>query len=197
MSKTNQHRRRCPTSYDAMRCADYIKLFALAGALYAAAGQAAADPPLQVVVSVLEPCVIESAGELSGFSIDLWRAVAEQADIEYELSVRSFAETMAQVGSGGAEVAVGCISITDQREDVMDFTHPIAEGGLLAVSLIEQGIIPRFSARSEAMLWALLGLLVVFAHLMWWSERGRDAINDHYFPGIFDSLWFCVVPCPP
>ena len=28
---------------------------------------------------------------------------------------------------------------------------------------------------------------------MWWSERGRNAINDHYFPGIFQSLWFCVV----
>ena len=153
----------------------------------------AANPPLNVVASALEPCVIESAGQLSGFSIDLWQAVAEQAGIDYEISMRSFAEMMSLVGARRADVAVGCISIIKDREAAMDFTHPIAEGGLLAASLIERGGIPRFSARSENMLLTLLGLLIFFAHLMWWSERGRDAINDHYLPGIFQSLWFCVV----
>ena len=107
--------------------------------------------------------------------------------------MRPFAEMMSQVRAGRADVAIGCISIVNEREAAMDFTHPIAEGGLLAASLVDQGVIPQFSPRSEAMLLILLGLLGFFAHLMWWSERGREAINDRYFPGILQSLWFCVV----
>ncbi len=154
---------------------------------------AADDPPLQVVASVLEPCVIESAGQPSGFSIELWRALAEQAGIDYEISIQPFAEMLSLVGSGRADVAIGCISVIGEREAALDFTHPIADGGLLAASIVDQGIVPRFSARSEKMLLVLMGLLGFFAHLMWWSERGRDAISDRYFPGIFQSLWFCVV----
>ena len=176
-----------------MQRSRFVWAILLACALWAPHGTAAENAPVNVVTSQLEPCVIDSDGQLSGFSVELWRAVARDAGIEYEISLRPFAEMMALVSSRQADVAIGCISIISDREAGLDFTHPIADGGLLAASLIDQGIIPRFSARSEAMLLALLGLLVFFAHLMWWSERGRDAINDRYFPGIFQSLWFCVV----
>ncbi len=161
--------------------------------LWPVPGTAAANPSLNVVASALEPCVIESEGQLSGFSVELWRAVAEKAGLDHRISLVPFADLLSLVGSRKADVAIGCISIINEREAELDFTHPIADGGLLAASLTDQGVIPRFSARSEAMLWILLGLLVFFAHLMWWSERGRDAINDRYMPGIFQSLWFCVV----
>lgn len=149
---------------------------------------------LSVVVSEIEPCVnVSDTGQLSGFSIDLWAAVARQMGVEYDITHKPFEEKMSLITNGNADVAIGCISATSQRQRIMEFSMPVANGGLLAVSTTDESTFPAFSKQSKKMLLVLLCLVVAFAHLMWWSEKGKNTINDRYFPGIFEAIWFSVV----
>ncbi|GAB6042498.1 transporter substrate-binding domain-containing protein [Endothiovibrio diazotrophicus] len=154
---------------------------------------ATAAERLTVAVSQLPPCIDAEGGQISGFSADLWHAVAHELRVEYRYAVLSFNDKLAAARSGDADVAIGCISLTPEREEQMDFSVPVMNAGFRAVTLLDNGTLPRFSEKSRKMVIALLISLFVFSHLMWWSERGRNAISDRYFPGIFESIWFSIV----
>lgn len=153
---------------------------------------AVAAEQLRVVASELPPCVF-ATDELSGFSIELWEVMSNELDLEYEITLLDFDAKLTAIKNGNADVAIGCISVSFDREQDMDFTHPITTNGFSAVSLIEASLIPNFSDESLKMLLLLLLFVVVFAHLMWWSEHGQSAISDRYFPGVFQSIWFSLV----
>ena len=40
--------------------------------------------------------------------------------------------------------------------------------------------------------WAFLGSVLLCAHVLFFAERGSAAVNDRYFPGIFEAAW-CVL----
>ena len=162
-------------------------------ALLVAASSTFANDEISVVASELRPCVINNGESLAGFAIDLWKALADVMQAEYSLTTTDISGALQAVTQGEADVAIGCISITHNREKQLDFTHPVAEGGLQAVTHYQRGVLPRFSAQSKYLLLFLLALVVFFAHLMWWSERGQPAIHDAYFPGIVEAIWFSVV----
>lgn len=159
--------------------------------LWAFAPSANAEP-LRVVASELPPCVFTD-GEPSGFSIELWAALAAELNLEYQLDTLDFDGKLAAVRDGAADVAIGCISVSAARETELDFTHPVLASGLQAASLIESSLIPNFSDESLKMLLVLLIFVIFFAHLMWWSEQGQETISDRYFPGVFESVWFSLV----
>ena len=148
--------------------------------------------PVRVVASELPPCVF-AGDELSGFSIELWEAIANELELEYELELLGFDEKLDAIKTGNADVAIGCISVSADRELDMDFTHAITTNGFIAASLIEASLIPNFSDESLKMLLLLLLFVIFFAHLMWWSEHGQTAISDRYIPGVFQSIWFSLV----
>ena len=130
---------------------------------------------------------------LSGFSIDLWNAITDRMGVESKLSLMTFDEKMEAVRVGKADVAIGCISVSSTREEVLDFTHPIAAGGFQTMSLEDSAWLPHFSDQSVKMLILLLAFVVLFAHIMWWSEQGQESISDRYIPGVFESMWFSLV----
>jgi polar amino acid transport system substrate-binding protein len=44
------------------------------------------------------------------------------------------------------------------------------------------------------LLGVFLLFLVICAHIAWFAERGNtEAISDHYYPGVFEALWFVWV----
>ena len=148
---------------------------------------------LTVAASEVAPCVVVQDELLTGFSIDLWRAIEDRLGVTSDIVMSTFAEKMAAIRGGQADVAIGCISTTSEREELLDFTHPVAESGFQAMSLVENTLLPRFSEESIKMLLLLFVFVVVFAHLMWWSEHGVATISDRYFPGVLESIWFSVV----
>ena len=162
-------------------------------AIFVIASSSYANDELSVVASELRPCVINNGDSLAGFAIDLWGALAEVMQVEYSLTPTDISGALQAVEQEEADVAIGCISMTYNREKQIDFTYPVAEGGLQAVTHFQRGVLPRFSAQSKYLLLFLLALIFFFAHLMWWSERGQPAIHDAYFPGIVEAIWFSVV----
>lgn len=163
---------------------------------------AAQTPAAPITVHTIErpPFVMQRPnGALTGFSIDLWRAVTDPLGLDTEFVVdQRFSEMLEAVRDARADAAVGNISITSERERVMDFSQPIFDSGLQILIRADKATFSPLAALARTgALWflalAVLALLCV-AHLIWIFERGRtDAIRRAYLPGLWDSIWWAMM----
>ena len=60
----------------------------------------------------------------SGISIELWREIAIELNIKYQLEEHSLPELLNGVQQGKLDAVIAAITITEEREMLMDFTHP-------------------------------------------------------------------------
>lgn len=78
-------------------------------------------------------------GDLTGFSIELWNDIAKRLGWSTEyVDVGSVGGQLSAVASGQADVAIGGISLTADRERSFDFSHPTLDAGL---QIIEQYVL--------------------------------------------------------
>ncbi len=154
---------------------------------------------LGVVTIERPPFVMLENGKLTGFSIDLWHALA--ADMGKTSAFRvvdSFPGMLAMVASGEADAAVANITITLDREKILDFSQPIFDSGL-------QIMIPADGGAGPSLLRALFSgnLLIAIAlafaalwlggMLMWYFERNKQ----EYFAksprrAMFPAFWWAL-----
>ncbi|WP_413172649.1 transporter substrate-binding domain-containing protein [Anabaena azotica] len=176
-----------------------LTLFAIPGL----AQKPASPQPLLVATREIPPFVFSHQGELSGFSIDLWRSIANQMNVESKfVEYPTVADLLSAVKDGKANLGISAISITAKRQENFDFSLPMFASGLQ--------ILVRKQATSGSVLpnlWQLLvspGLLqiigvalvlvIVAAHIIWLTERHHPdgIIPKSYFPGIFKACWWAA-----
>lgn len=68
--------------------------------------------------------------EFTGFDIDLINAVAKASDFEVQFIPMSFDELIAEVQTGSIDLAISCITITEDRQKRVSFSKPYIQGGL-------------------------------------------------------------------
>lgn len=181
----------------------------IAGALIAAVGpvraaaasssQASTDE-LRVVAAGGVPFVVGEAGGSSGLSLDVWRAVADRARLDYSVAQASSVDAaLSLVLAGQADVAVGPISITADRARRVAFSQPYFQAGLAILSRKElhpaQLLAPFFSPAFAAGVAFLLCVLGLVGALIWLAERRSQtrAFPDAPGPGIATGIWFALV----
>lgn len=142
-----------------------------------------------VAYSEFPPLAYREDKEPTGFSIALFRECASLADLEYRFVQMPFTEKIKSVARGEVDVAIGGISITAEREVAFDFTTPTLTGGLCCVTMASPSLLPSLEPRAIRLLVALFFFLLAFGHILWFFERGQNAIDDKYFPGILESFW--------
>ncbi|WP_394823690.1 transporter substrate-binding domain-containing protein [Pendulispora albinea] len=161
----------------------------------------AADPPLKVYVKPIEPFMFQEGGKSVGFSVDLWDRVAKETGITYELQwVRSVGDQIDALKNKQADAAIAAISITAEREAVVDFSQPFYESGLgILVGTTHQSSVRSlvksvFTLDFLKLIGALVVLLVVTAHLLWFFERNRnpDQFPRPYLAGVWESAWWAI-----
>lgn len=158
---------------------------------------------LKVATRVISPFVIQQNGRLSGFSIELWKALTEKMSVKSTFDVRpTVVDLLASVKSHQNDVGIAAISISSERDKDFDFSQPMFDGGLQIVTKNEE-------SRSEiGRLWEqivssgifrwLAGIFIIGilpAHLVWLVERKcqRGILkNSNYFPGIFEAYWWSL-----
>ena len=98
---------------------------------------------------------MERNGSLTGFSIELWNAIAAQ------LKLKTSYQIVPDVGaledalrSKAADVIVSPISITSTRDEVFDFSFPVMESGL-QIMVLDTGQ----KAQTASPLWDMLRLM--------------------------------------
>jgi polar amino acid transport system substrate-binding protein len=104
-------------------------------ALPIVAGQAGAQEPspgvLRVGTTDAPPFAWKADdGQWFGIGIQLWRELATELGWEFQLHERKFRDLLKDVEEGSLDVGVAAITITANRETVMDFTHPFYVAGL-------------------------------------------------------------------
>ncbi|WP_163557892.1 transporter substrate-binding domain-containing protein [Halomonas sp. NO4] len=69
-------------------------------------------------------------GEMIGFDMDILAEVAERAGFEYNLQTMDFNGIIPAVQTGNVDIAIAGITITEEREEIVDFSDPYYDSGL-------------------------------------------------------------------
>ena len=167
----------------------------------------ASDQTLQVATRVLPPFVIEENGELFGFSIELWRSIAEQLGVKFEFKkYPNVKQLLKAVEEHQVDLGIAAISITAEREQKFDFSYPIFFSGLqILVRNTQSGaantlqnLVASASIFFSTAIYHVLGLgamlSMIMAHIVWFIERNHkeSMISKRYFPGIFEAFWWAI-----
>lgn len=180
----------------------------LAALLLFAAGPASAQetaprPVLRVGTTDAPPFAMKLGnGKWSGISIELWRELAAGLGLRFELEERTLPELLAGLQDGSLDAGVTAITITADREKVLDFTHPFFTTGLATAVRFEGATLhwlhvaeKFFSLHFLYLVGALTLVLLVAGFLVWIFERRNNA--DQFISkmpkGIGEGIWWAVV----
>jgi polar amino acid transport system substrate-binding protein len=153
---------------------------------------------LRVATKPLEPFVFKQGNQWAGFSIDLWNALAQRLALDYEwVEVKNVQEQLEAVQTGRADAAIAGISMTAEREKLVDLSHPYFDAGLQILtrpqgkpSVWQQAA----NFLTPGLLWVLvLGLLfaLVMGHIIWLIERRRNPeFPTGYLRGVIEGVWW-------
>lgn len=159
---------------------------------------------VKVVTRNIEPFSFEKDGRRVGFAVELWDNVARELNLTYEFTTVDTAKLMVDAVEGKtAEVGVGALSITAQREKVIDFSQPFYESGLqILVSKQGGGLTDVvWSMFQNLFTWQLgVGLAVavlvmfVISHLVWLYEHpvNEEMWPRSYMQGLGESFWWTI-----
>jgi len=158
----------------------------------------AQDEALNFLTIERPPFAFEQDGQATGFSIELTRKIADEIGQEVSFTfVDDFAALLGGVEREQADGAVANISITSEREEVLDFSQSIFGSGL---KILVSGTSNNVSiwnvifSRDLLMLIAFgFGALFVLGLLMWVAERKhQDYFSERGAKGLFPAFWWAL-----
>jgi len=159
---------------------------------------------VRVVTRNIEPFSFEKDGRRVGFAMELWDNVARELKLDYTLTTAESAKKMVEaVQNKTAEVGVGALSITAEREKVIDFSQPFYESGLAIVVANKGGGFADvvWSVLGNVFNWKLLlgvvvaiAVMFVISHLVWMYEHpvNEEMWPRSYLAGMGESFWWTL-----
>ncbi|MGK9066077.1 transporter substrate-binding domain-containing protein [Stutzerimonas chloritidismutans] len=156
---------------------------------------------LRVGITEVPPFVIQEAdGGWSGISIELWQQVAERNGYNYEFEPRAFDQLLPGLQGGQLDLVVGALTMTAEREEQIDFTHPFYRTGLAIGVPAQSGsgwaaLRALVSWQFLSLVMGLAALLLVVGTVLWLFERrhNRAQFGDSSLHGMGNGFWWAAV----
>jgi len=173
-----------------------FRLWALLFLLFSPMSGWAQDLKIMTVSRV--PFSMVEAGRDTGFSMELWDALATELGWSYAIErVDSFTEMLGAIENNTADVAIANISITASRESVMDFSQPIFQAGLQIMTPMGNDSSSIWAViLSKDLLIALAGafaLLLGGGMLMWhFEKRHQEYFDMPASQAMFPAFWWAL-----
>ncbi len=156
---------------------------------------------LKVAYTNAPPFIIEDATTPKGINIWLWKQIAKDLELNYELQQMSFSEMLKALQEGTIDVCINPLTITSERSKKMDFTHSYyASNSTIAIyeasffQKVSQFFGSIFNLKFLSGFLSLLLIIFFFGIIAWYFER---KVNPQQFrpgwQGIWDGLWWSVV----
>ncbi len=180
-----------------------LRLFAPLLFALALLGNAAAEN-VRIVTRTVEPFSFEKDGQRTGFAMELWENLAAEMGVTADLTMVETPKQMVEaVQAKTADVGVGALSITAEREKIIDFSQPFFAAG-------QQIVVPRAAGGATDALWAAFGtvlnwkfvgsfallifVMLVISHLVWMFEHKINAEMwpQSYLAGMWESFWWSI-----
>jgi len=141
-----------------------------------------AERPIRVAARVCPPFVMNDAGQYSGISIYLWDKIAEKKGFEYSIEEYGLNEMLEAVVQGKADIAGSCLSMTQKREEIIDFSHPFFETHL-AIAVKQQGFLHTlknffYNKRLLIVVGIIVGVAALIGGILYLLEHN---INDKLY----------------
>jgi len=150
---------------------------------------------------VVPPFVIaEENGEYSGISIHLWEHIGNELGLNFSYKEDDIQGMLDGVSEGDYFAAVSALTITSEREESVDFTHPFYVTGLgIAVPFKSTGLLGSIRSLFTPDFWwvvlLLIGLLLFWGILVWIFERqeNQEEFGGSAAEGIGNGFWWAAV----
>jgi ABC-type amino acid transport substrate-binding protein len=123
-------------------------------------------------------------------------------EFEY-VECKGVGDKLKRLKDGSIDIAIGGITITEEREALFDFTHPVYETGLgILVPKAEKSTLTGlmaslFEGQKIFFFGALLILMVIAGHVIWFVERSSKkratSFHQSYFPGVFEGMYWALI----
>ncbi len=158
--------------------------------------------PLIVGTKESPPFSMKTAdGHWTGLSIDLWREIAAELNLQFEFRELALDQLLEGVRDGSLNAAVAALTITPEREKKIDFTHAFYTTGLgIAVAGKEQNpwitVARRFISLAFLKVAATLTIVLLgVGMLVWWFEHKKNTrqFNGSAARGIGSGFWWSAV----
>jgi ABC-type amino acid transport substrate-binding protein len=154
---------------------------------------------LTVDIEITAPCVMLNNSTYTGFDIELWEEIAKELNIAFSYNETDLKGIFTDLVEGNADVAFSCITVTKEREEIVDFSHHYLDSGLRIMVLNKKKFsmaesMKSFYSPKVLKTLAYIGLFIIICgHIFWWVERGHKYISTKYLPGIFQAYWYVLV----
>ncbi|WP_296764870.1 glutamine ABC transporter substrate-binding protein GlnH [Sediminimonas sp.] len=113
---------------------------AAAAAFSLGATTANADEIVVATDTAFVPFEFKQDGEYTGFDIDMWNAIAEELELEYQLRPMDFSGIITALQTGQVDVALAGITIKPERQEVIDFSDGYYDSGFRLMVAAESDI---------------------------------------------------------
>jgi len=154
---------------------------------------------LTVDVEITAPCVMHFNSTYTGFDIELWEEIAQELDLAFTYNETDLKGIFSDLVEGKADVAFSCITVTEEREKNVDFSHHYLDSGLRILVLnktkfsLAESVKSFYSPKVVNTLTYIGLFIIICGHVFWWVERGHKYISTKYLPGIFQAYWYVLV----
>jgi polar amino acid transport system substrate-binding protein len=153
---------------------------------------------IRVATKPLDPFVMKAADDTySGFSVDIWNEIARRNNWQTEWQWNEkVTQVLASVEDRTADVGIAGITINQEREQTVDFSHPMFNGGLqIAVSGKQKtgwrSAIDQILSPQLLRLLATLAIGIFVAGNVVWLARFRHRTETRrYRDGLAAGIWF-------
>lgn len=158
---------------------------------------------LKVLVEPFAPLVIKKQDNFTGFEIDLWEAISQDLNLEFEYEQKSFQEIIETLADKKADVGISGITINEEREKNIDFSHPTLDSGLLILVNRDKDKFNLFKTLKQVFstgnyqsifftILFVLFFILVFGNLIWLAEWPSQTFDHNYLHGIFQAFWMVI-----
>ncbi|MCD4736391.1 MAG: transporter substrate-binding domain-containing protein [Bacteroidales bacterium] len=135
-----------------------------------------------------------------GLMVEMWEEIARELGWNYEYYQTDMAGLLDGVNHGNFDVGLGSISITAEREQIVDFSQPVnpSETG---IGVARSSLKSNFFTYTKPILFSLGSLigsliiiLLISGTLVWLVERHRNPNHfNRKIHGLGDGLWWAAV----
>ncbi len=165
--------------------------------------QALAQKTLRVAIKPLTPFVMQTASGYEGYSIDLWNTIALKNGWKTRyLYFNNVKEVLYAVSSKQVDVGIAGISITKERERLVDFSLPMFNSGLQVLVPVRPSFNPMtafrnlFSPQLGFVALMIVSSILIAGHVMWLTMRHRPDYPKGYLRGVTEGIWWAATSFP-